>query len=234
MKATSLDNKRALLATHPLLEHLEAHDLDVLVGCSRVQSYPARRVIFRKGDPGKSMMAVISGRVKISSLTPEGKEAVLNIIGPGQIFGEIALLDGKERSADATALEDVDLLVLARRDFVPFIERRPALCLKMLAILCDRLRRTTEQVEDLFLAHSARVARTLRRLAIDYGRQTEEGILIDMKMSQGQFGMQVSMTREALNRLLSAWRREGVISFEGGYFTIHNMARLEELTDGEL
>lgn len=227
----SVGEKRRLLAAHPLLEHLDAAELDALVRHTRVERHAANTVIFRKGDPGLSMLAVVSGRVKISSVSAEGKEVVLNIISPGEIFGEIALLDGKERSANATAMGDVELMVLDRRDFLPFLRHNPEVCAKLFAVLCERLRRTSEQVEDLILVHSSRVAKTLLRLARDYGRNMRDGVLIDLRLSQRELGTHVGMTREALNRLLSEWRDQGLISTEDGLILIRDVDKLERLVD---
>ena len=93
-------------------------------------------MIFQRGDNGSSMMAVLRGRVRISTVSGEGKEVTLNVINPGEIFGEIALLDGKPRSADATAIEDTLLLVVERRHFLPFLRQNEDLFLRLLAVLC--------------------------------------------------------------------------------------------------
>ena len=121
-------DKRRLLEQHPLFGQLEAEELDRLVTYMRVARYPRRTVLFRKGDPGTNMMVVLRGRVKVCTHSEDGKELVLNLFSPGDVFGEIALLDGADRTADAVTLDDCDLLVLERRDFLPFLHD-PSGCL---------------------------------------------------------------------------------------------------------
>src|SRR6185295_9711768 len=105
----------------------------------------------QRGDNGSSMMAVLSGRVRISSVSGDGKEITLNVINPGEIFGELALLDGKPRSNDAAATEETTLLVVERRHFLPFLAKNQDLCLRLLAVLSEKLRRTSMALEEIAL-----------------------------------------------------------------------------------
>ena len=149
MNPPTHNEKRQIFEQHFLFGKLSADEIDSLIGYTRVEQYPAGREIFDKGSPGQSVMAVLRGSVKISSLSSEGKEVVFRIINGGEIFGEIAALDGEERSADAAAMTDCELLVLNRRDFLRMLENRADLCMILLRILCQRLRHTSEQVEDV-------------------------------------------------------------------------------------
>ena len=221
-------DKRALLSKCPLFRDLDDHDLDTLVAYARFQRYAAHEVIFRKGDPGYGLMAVLSGRVSISSPSEEGKEVILNIIAPGEVFGEIALLDGKERTADATAMETSELLVLDRRSFLSFLERKPKFCVALLNILCARIRRTSEQVEDaLFLDLPSRLGKTLLALVDSYGRSTPDGIRLEIKLSQRELGNLVGLTRESMNKQLKAWREKGLIKIDAGLITICDIEAFE-------
>ena len=127
---------------------LSPDEIDTLSHFARVESYRAGKEIYAKGSLGRSMMAVLRGRAKMASVSRDGKEIVFNIMHPGEIFGEIALLDGGQRSADAIAMTDCEILVLDRRDFTPLLEKRADICLVLLRILCQRLRQTSEQVEE--------------------------------------------------------------------------------------
>lgn len=228
-------DRLALLSNHWLLGHLDGAEIERLGRHARIQRHRAHEVIFRKGDAGQGMMAVLSGRVKIGATSGKDKEVVLAIIGPGEVFGEIALLDGKPRTADATAMEPTELLVLDRRDFMPCLEHHPEVCLRIINVLCDRLRRTNEQLEDtLFLVRSARLAKTLLRLAREYGMRTPDGVRIDIKLSQRELGYLVGMRRESLNRQLGHWRDQGLIAIEGGRISIRDPARLERASDDVL
>ncbi len=222
--------KRELFQHHFLLGRLNSQEIDALLAYTRVERYRAGREIFSKGSPGDSMMAVLKGRVKISSLSPEGKEIVLNIISPGEIFGEIALLDGKERTADATAMGDCELLVLSRRDFLPFLERHADICLLLLSVLCERLRQTSEQLEDVTFRHlQSRLAKTLLRLGRSAGAPKDRVLRIDLKLSQRDLANIVGATRESINKHLKLLQKSGVIGLDHGAIVIKDVAALERL-----
>ncbi len=222
--------KRELFQRNFLLGRLNSQEIDALLAYTRVERSRAGREIFSKGSPGDSMMAVLKGRVKISSLSPEGKEIVLNIISPGEIFGEIALLDGKERTADATAMDDCELLVLSRRDFLPFLERHADICLLLLSVLCERLRRTSEQLEDVTFRHlQSRLAKTLLRLGRSAGAPKGRALRIDLKLSQRDLANIVGATRESINKHLQLLQRSGVIGRDRGAIVIKDVAALERL-----
>src|SRR5580700_10918986 len=152
MNSSARQEKRQIFEHHPLFGKLNPSEIDSLVSYTRLERYTTGREVFAKGSPGQSLMAVLRGSIKISSLSDEGKEIVFGIINAGEIFGEIAVLDDEERSADATAMTDCELLVLNRRDFLHLLETRADLCMILLRILCRRLRQTSEQVEDVMLS----------------------------------------------------------------------------------
>ncbi len=226
MAASDADSGR-IAATHTLLGHLEPHELERLMAFARSQHHAAGEVIFRKGDPGISMMSIVEGRVKISVASPEGKEAVLAVLGPGEVLGEMAIIEDKDRSADATALDACELLVLQKRDFIPFLERNPAISIRLLRILCERLRRTSALVEDrTFLSLPARLAKTLLELADTTGHETTDGTRVDFNMSQKNFGGLMGASRESVNKQLHAWQTEGLLTMGRGYVVL---ARPEDL-----
>ena len=221
-------DKRELLATHWLFGQFSVTQLDRIVRFTRIHQYDPKQVIFRKGEPGKSMNAVLRGRVRISSGSPTGKEVLFRILKPGDVFGEIALLDEKVRTADATAMEHCELIVLERRDFLPILERNPQVCVTLLSILCERIRETTEQVEDsLFLDLPSRLAKAILNLAEHSSRPRTNGIVIGVKLSQRELGNIVGMTRESINRQFKAWRRDGVLDVEAGHIVIKDLVALK-------
>src|SRR6201981_3640272 len=128
MRSTTHEEKRQILQRHFLLGKLCPNEIDALISYARVERYSAGREIFAKGSPGQCLMAVLRGSVRISSLSVGGKEIVFTIFNAGDIFGEIAVLDGEERSADATAMTDCELLVLNRRVFSPVLAGHVDLC----------------------------------------------------------------------------------------------------------
>jgi CRP/FNR family cyclic AMP-dependent transcriptional regulator len=217
--------RRQLLRNSALFARLPDDEIDAILKHAAIRRYDAHAQIFHKGDPGSTMMALLRGRVVITAPSSEGKEIILNIINEGEIFGEIALLDGKERTADATAMTDCELLVVTRRSFLPLLER-PNMVRELLSVLCERLRRTSEQVEDvLFLDVEARIAKTLLRLAEDDGVAFPGGRVV-LGMSQRELGNLVGASREKVNRQLQAWRRAGIISIEDGAIFIRDPAAL--------
>ncbi|PWC37782.1 Crp/Fnr family transcriptional regulator [Azospirillum sp. TSO35-2] len=226
-------DKELVLAGHFLLKHLQRDDLRRLANGARLAYHPKNALIFQKGDPGSSMMAVVRGRVKICSHSLDGKELVLSIVNRGGLFGEIALLDGEPRTADAVALEETDLLVLDRSQLLPFLTAQPEVALRLLVVLCKRLRQTSEHLEDtLFLEASSRFARALQRLADAFGRPAADGsVLLDIKLSQQQLGCLVGVSRESVNKLLNEWQRNGIIALSGGRITILDGEALVALGD---
>ena len=230
----SAADPRALLAQHFVLAQLSPAELDRVVAMASEHRFTNGKVIFQKGDPGTSLMAVLSGRVRISAYSEDGKEVILNLIDPGQMFGEIALLDGKARTADATAMGPTTLLVLDRREFIPFLERNPKIAIRLLEILCERVRRTSEMIESVaFLTFGARLARLLLRLAESYGEAAGPGVRINLKLSQTDLGNLIASTRESVNRQLKAWSEEGVLALERGRITLLDRAALELLAVAE-
>jgi CRP-like cAMP-binding protein len=160
-----LFDKQALLRAHPFFRDLGDTVIDRLA--PRVISTKIKRgaVIFRKGDIGSKLYAVRAGAVRISAPSEEGKDAIFNLVVPGELFGEIAFLDGGQRTADAVAIDNRELMVIERRDFIPLIRDNHDVAIRLITILCGRMRRTRELVEDIvFLGLSSRLAKVLLHL----------------------------------------------------------------------
>lgn len=165
--------------------------------------------IFLKGDPGTCLFVLWRGSVQVTNTSNDGKCVLLNQIEEGEIFGEIALLDGQPRTADAIAFADCNLMIIERRDFVPLLRSNPDVTIKMLEIVCSRLRRTTEHVEDLmFMDLRSRLAKTLLRLSL--GATCNQPIAI----SQSELSRIVGLSREMINKQLQVWVRDGYIELE--------------------
>lgn len=230
MIGSALAERRNLLRGTILFSGISDEDADAILASAHVARYRARAEIFAKGAPGHSMMAILKGRVRISAPSADGREIVFKIMAEGELFGEIALLDGKERTADATAITACELLVVERHAFLPILKRRPELCIRMLELLCERLRRTDEQVEDLlFRQFENRLARTLLRLAQEYGRQEGGAVQINLGLSQAELANLVGGARESVNRHLHHLERLGVIALMGSTIVIPDTKALERL-----
>jgi CRP-like cAMP-binding protein len=205
----SVSERVALLRRHPLFKELDPKISDRLAAHAKTKSVPRGATIFVKGDAGTCLFAVVSGTVQVTTGSSEGKSAVFNQIGEGEIVGEIALLDGRPRTADAMAFTDCRLMIIERRDFLPLLHDFPDVAIKLLELLCARLRRTSEQVEDLmFLDLKGRLTKALLRLAQESGKENS------ITVSQTDLSQMIGMSREMINKQLQAWAREGVIEVE--------------------
>ncbi len=221
-------DKRAVLARHEFFCELSPAIIDRLAAHARLSTYSPGQPIFRKGEEGLGLLAVISGTVKISTPSPEGKEITLNHIGPNEIFGEIALLDGGARTADAMALSECELLLLDRRDVLPILMEEPTVSIKLLEVVSSRLRRTSEQVEDLsFGDFPVRLAKALLRLAELQGTLGHAHPVVTI--TQKELGQTVGLSRERTNWYLRAWEKAGYITLQKGGCIINDQEQLAEL-----
>jgi CRP-like cAMP-binding protein len=228
------EQNESLLAGHWIFAGTAPESLAPLGARMRTRRYARGQLVFQRGDEGNALYAVKSGQIKICVTTGDGKEVVLNIMREGDLFGEIALLDGGDRTADAQAMAASELLILDRRDFLDFLNRNPAVAINLLKVLTGRLRNTSEQVEDVAaFDRSARLARALMRLARRFGEDTAAGIRLNLNVTQSDIGNLVGMTRESMNKQLGEWREAGIILFERGVVTIKDADALEDLALGE-
>jgi CRP-like cAMP-binding protein len=226
--------RRQLLSRHILFGALDAKQIDRILALGRERRVTTGEALFCKGESGSSMLAVLRGRIRISTYSEEGREVILNIIEPGGIVGEMALLDGRERSADATAMADGAVLVIERRDFIPLLELHPEIAIRLLEILCDRVRQSNRLIEDIvFLNLPARLSRLLLKLAALHGQKTAGGQRIGLKLSQRDLGNLIATSRESINKQLRAWQEEGLIAVDCGHITILRPEEMRELAEQE-
>jgi CRP-like cAMP-binding protein len=224
---------RSLFQRHPLFHSLNPAELDDLLAHANTVRYPARASLFGRGDPGGQMIAVVSGRVRISLTGPDGHELILNVIEPGQLFGEIAMLDGRDRTADATILEPTELMIIDRRDFLPFLTRHSDVAVRLLLTLCERMRTTTDQIEDIFLLPVAvRLAKKLLQIAAAHGQAAAGELRIGARLSQRELGGMLGVSRESINKHLAAWQKAGLVRVENGAIVMVDQAALARLAEG--
>jgi CRP/FNR family transcriptional regulator, cyclic AMP receptor protein len=164
--------------------------------------------------------------------SPDGNELTLAIVGKGEMFGEIALLDRKERTADATALTACRVAILERRKILSFLERCPGALLRIVDLLCSRLRRTDQQIAELaLLPVPARLAKALLRLTTTDGCAGNISAGRPIQLSQRELGATVAASRESTNKCLRAWQSKGVVLIKRGFVTIMDRPALEELAE---
>ena len=219
--------RRDVLRGTKLFQVLKPEELDGLLGLVTERRVRRDEPVMRRGDPDASLMVLVQGRLRAGATAADGREVVMGMVEPGGVIGEIALLDGKPRSLDVIAMADSLLLVVERREFLPFLLRHPELLLRLLQVLCDRLRRNTSAFEDVALASlPARLARLLLKLADEYGEPAGDGIRLRLKLSQRELSAQVAATRERVNKQLRTFKDAGMVGEERGSMVL---LRLEDL-----
>lgn len=231
---TPIERVRLILKTDSILGRLPDSVLDECLKRARITRFAKGEAIYRRGEPGDSLMIVLSGRIKISNITGEAREVVLNFLGEGDLNGELAALDGKGRSADATALEPTEVAVLYRRDLIPILERHPEALMSVIAVLCEKLRMTSAMVEHGLLQMTGKAAGGLLRLAKLHGLETRDGLLIDIKLSQKDLGGYLGMSRENTSRELARLREDDIIRLDGSRILILDAQRLADIAGEEM
>ena len=229
---TNVDKARQLLGECILFRGLSPAERSDLVARARIRTYPAGETMFLMGSTGDSMMAVIDGTIRISVPSPEGKEIVLAIIQPGEVFGEIAVLDGKERTAEATVMTDCTLAVLERRDVLSFLEAHPSGWPRLVELLCARLRHSDRQIAEMaFLQLPVRLAKALLRMADMAAGLAGARSGARIKLTQRELGNIVGMTRESVNKCLREWQRSGIVRIEANAIVIVKREALEQVAE---
>ncbi len=219
-------DKAELIQTHYLFRDLGAETQKKIAGLASTRKVEAGQYVFFKYDPGDALYGVISGRVDITASAPSGREAVLNTIYPGEIFGEIALLDGQRRSADALVAVDSELVVLHRQNFLPLMKSEVGIALHMLDLVCGRVRWISQRVEDFnFLNVEGRLAKLIVSMAKRIGSDTEVGPRIEI--SQSEVGRILGISRVSVNKHLQQWLKEGWIELGRGSILVKDIAALE-------
>jgi CRP-like cAMP-binding protein len=215
MNNVTTERARKLLDKCVLFKALDEQGRRDLVPHAQSRIFATNEPIFHVGEPGYSMMGVMVGTVRISLPTWKGKEIILADLTAGELFGEIALLDGKPRSASATALTKCELLVLERRDFLSFLEHSPTACLNLMQLLCGRIRRSDERMAEIaFFDLPARLAKALLR----YPAQGHDPP--KLSLSQRELAEMAGATRENVNRCLREWQRLGILQLKNRWTII--------------
>jgi len=217
----------SMLRKVSLFAGLSDQELEVLADSLGKRTFGKGMIIFHKGSPGQTLYIIESGKVRIFIISESGQEISVNIYGAGDVFGELALLDGLPRSAGAMAMEKTVTLTLHRDDFLRHLEDYPRMAKSIMEVLSTRLRYTTTYAESLsFLNVYGRVAAKLLELADRYGVQ-KDGVEIDLRLTQAELATWVVATRESVNKVLGTFRDQGVIKVEAQRITILDRRELE-------
>jgi CRP/FNR family transcriptional regulator, cyclic AMP receptor protein len=216
----------ALLGMNPLFAGLGEDAIGSIAGLCTRRQLDAGEVLFQKGDKGDALYGVRRGRIRIETGTAGGGRLTLNMLGPGDLFGEIALFDGQPRTADAISAEPSELFMVRRSDFLAYLEREPRITVRLLELLCQRIRWVSDRMEEaVLLPLHARLARRLCALADDFGSEVH--------ISQEELGIYVGAARESVNRQLQEWRRAGIIELRRGRISLLDVDRLSAAASEE-
>ncbi len=226
--------RRHLLAQVPAFAELGDHDLDTLAGVTRMVNLEPREQLFRKGDAGHEVYVIASGTLKVVVTSKDGTDVVLALMERGEVFGELAVFAGGERTASVTAANSARLLALHRRDFLQILREHPGIAIQMLEELALRLQRITKFVEDtIFLNLPPRLAKKLLELADHHGEKVDDGLRIELQLTQQDLADMVGSSRESINKLIGFWRTEGWMRNEGSRYVLCQPAKFERLVEAE-
>jgi CRP-like cAMP-binding protein len=226
-------NSQTILLRNRLFRGLPAATIERIASLGRRRNYPRGAIIFSQADPGDALYGVVSGKVLISASAPDGREMFLNIMEPGDTFGEIAMLDGHRRTATANATAACDLVIITRNDFMDFLPREPKLVEHLLELLCQRIRWTSGLAEEsALLSVPARLARRLLSLGTLHGRQTAEGI--QLSVSQEEVARFMGISRQVVNQYLQKWKARNWVTLGRGRMVIIDSQALRDLIAGNL
>lgn len=226
-----MNQREELFRDVPLLARLQKEDLRALASRGRARSYPAGATIFREGAPGDSLHIIIEGAVRVSVVSPSGVEATIALLGPGEFVGDLALLDGKPRSASAIASQRTKTLIVTRESFRRWLSRRPKAALALLETLSQRVRTTDEALADLsFLDLPHRLAKRLVYLANAHAEvRTEDASgRVRLRITQSELASMLGVSRESVNKQLSRFAQAGWLALGRGSITLIDAPALSE------
>lgn len=213
---------------------LSRDELNDFLSFAVIKRLTRGETLITAGDPGDSMMLVLQGTLKVGVKSSSGREVVLDYLGPGGIIGEIAVFDGKPRTADVVAVDASELVVLQRRFLLPFLEKNPNAALRIIGMLCDKLRRTNSLLQDgAAVAMAPKLARGIVRLVREHGVRDRDSVSIGFRISQTELGNYVSLSRENVNRQLREWEDAGLVKVSRGHVSILDEEGLQRIAAGD-
>ena len=211
----------SLLRQVPLFEALDDEQLEAIALVTITRSFDKDQVIILAEEEGDALFIISDGQVKVSIVSEDGREVILSLLGPGAVFGELSLLDGKPRSANVVATADTGLYMVRRSDFLQLVYKVPQIAVGLLSELASRLRKTDRKIEGLALLDAtSRISETLLSLADEQGTKTDEGIQLESRPTHQQIANMSGTTRETVSRVLKRLENEGYVSCEGRTITI--------------
>jgi CRP/FNR family transcriptional regulator len=217
----------AVLATAPLFAGLDEATAELLASAMTTREVVRGHVVFEEGDTGDRLFIVLDGKVKISRAASDGRENLLAVLGPGEMFGELSLFDPGPRTATASAVTDSALASLDHDDLRPLLLGQPTVAVQLLGALAQRLRRTNEAMADLVFSDvPGRVAKALLDLAERFGDTETDGVRVRHDLTQEELAQLVGASRETVNKALSEFANRGWLRLEGRTVLLLDQERL--------
>jgi len=214
-------NERELLRAVPIFAELGDEHIASLARYATRRRYPKDTVVFFENEEGDTFFMIIEGRIKVTILGDDGREIILSVLGPGDFFGEMALLDNEPRSATTIAIEEAELLLLSRSDFQSVVAENQSITGALIKILTGRLRRANHQISTLALLDVyGRVARALLDMAREEGRRLKDGRMAFRRATHQEIANRIGTTRETVTRMLKDLERQGMVHVEGKEFVL--------------
>lgn len=217
----------AVIRKAPIFMGLDSSAADALRASMNLVKLRKGQSLFKEGDDGDHLFVVSSGKVKLGTKSVDGRENLLMILGPGDMFGELSLFDSGPRTATATAVTDSKLLALGQDKVIPWVKEHPEVSVQLLARLASRLRRTNEVVGDLVFSDvPGRVAKALIDLGVKFGDKRTEGLFVNHDLTQEELGQLVGASRETVNKALADFAQRGWLRLEARSVMILDYERL--------
>ncbi len=211
----------------PLFAALDAEGAAALRATLVARDVAKGEVIFQEGRPGDHMYVIVEGKVKLGQTSSDGRESLLGVLGPGEMFGELSLFDPGMRTSTATSLTDSVVLALGHDQLTPWLAGRPEVAAALLQALARRIRRTNEAMADLVFSDvPGRVAKALMDLGEKFGAVTPEGLMVTHDMTQEELAQLVGASRETVNKALADFTQRGWIRLESRQVLILDVERL--------
>jgi len=210
-----------------IFQGLSEEELARLSALAQTKVYKPRETIVEKGAPASEFFVLLRGRAKVAAPGADGSHAAINVMGPGEVFGEIAILDGQPRSATVSTLEECELAIVSKAAFNDLLATSTSIAVKLLNVLAGRVRELTTRIEDrAFLDVPARLAKQLLWLAANHGVESGPAVRIDLRLSQQELGDLIGATRESVNKQLREWTRSGIVKQERDCIDIFDLDAL--------
>ncbi len=223
---------RQIRESSPLFASMEPNSIADLLEIGRTTKVPSGHILFHKGDEPDRFFVLVKGSAKASAPSHDGRDLVLRLLSSGDVFGEIAVLDGGARTADVTTTEPCEVLIFERKRFNRFLLDHPEVAVELAGVLARRLRHTTELLSDnAFLGVPARLAKVLLSLARSSGGPADDEKRIEIELSQQELGEMVGTSRVSINKQLRDWEEQGLVGIKRRRLTILDIDRLEDFAD---